>query len=62
MGNLQRYLFHLPEVASFRQTLPSGFPLLYGPARTPPVQPRFCARVDVAPRARANVALDQVRH
>ena len=39
-----------------------AFRCLYGPARTPPVQLRFSAHVDVAPRAGAQVALDQVRH
>ena len=62
VGNLQRYLAHLPEVAPFTRPSRGGFHCLYGPARTPPVQPRFSAHVDVAPRARAKVALDQVRH
>ena len=62
VGNLQRYLSHLPEVAPFARCSRGAFRHLYGPARTPPVQPQFCARVDMAPRARAKVALDQVRH
>ena len=62
VGNLQRYLSHLPEVAPFARPSLWAFRHLYGPARTPPVQPRFCAQVDVAPRATAKVALDQVRN
>ena len=62
VGNLQRYLSHLPEVAPFARPSRGAFRHLYGPARTPPVQPRFCAQVDVAPRARAKVALEQLRH
>ena len=62
LGNLQRYLAHLPEVAPFTRPCRGAFRCLYGLARTPPVQPRFSAHVDVAPRARAKVALDQVRH
>ena len=62
VGNLQRYLSHLAEVAPFARPSRGAFRHLYGPARTPPVQPRFCAQVDVAPRGRAKVALDQVRH
>ena len=62
VGNLQRYLSHLPEVAPFARPSHQAFRHLYVPARTPPVRPRFCAQVDVAPRARAKVALDQVRH
>ena len=44
---------HWPSQGPFR--------CLYGPARTPPVQPRFSSHVDVAPQTRAKVALDQVR-
>ena len=62
VGNLQRYLSHLPEVAPFARPPRGAFRHLYGPVRTPPVQPRFCAHVEVAPRTRAKVALDQVRH
>ena len=62
MVNLQRYLSHLLEVAPFARPSRGAFRHLYGPVRTPAVQPRFCDRVDVAPRARAKVALDQVRH
>ena len=61
VGNLQRYLPHLPEVAPFTRPSRWAFRCLYGPARTPPVQPRFSAHVDVTPRTRAKVALDQVR-
>ena len=61
VGNLQRYLAHLPEVAPFMRPSHGALRCLYGPARTPPVQPRFSAQVDVAPRIRAKVALDQVR-
>ena len=49
-------------MAQFTRPSRGAFRCLYGPARTPPVQPRFSAHVDVAPRARAKVALDQVRH
>ena len=62
MGNLQRYLAHLPEVAPFTRPSRGAFRCLYRPARMPPVQPPFSAHVDVAPWARAKVALDQVRH
>ena len=62
VGNLQRYLSHLPEVAPFARPSRGAFRHVYGPVRTPPVQPRFYAHVDVAPRTRAKVALDQVRH
>ena len=58
MGNLQRYLSHLPEVAPFARPSRGAFRHLYGPVCTPPVQPRFCAHLDVAPRTRAMVGLD----
>ena len=61
VGNLKRYLAHLPEVAPFTRPSRGAFQCLYGPARTPPVQPRFSAHMDVAPWTRAKVALDQVR-
>ena len=61
VGNLQRYLAHLPEVAPFTRPSRGAFRCLYGLVRTLPVQPRFSANVDVAPRIRAKVALDQVR-
>ena len=61
VGNLQWYLAHLPEVAPFTRPSRGAFRCLYGPACAPPVQPRFSAHVDVAPRTRAKVALDQVR-
>ena len=60
MGNLQRYLSHLPEVAFFARPSCGAFRHLYGPAHTPPVQPRFCVHVDVALRTGARLALDQV--
>ena len=61
VGNLQRYLAHLPEIAPFTRPSRGGFLCLYGPARTPPVQPPFSPQVDVAPRIQAKVAVDQVR-
>ena len=61
VGNLHRYLAHLPEVAPLTGPPRGAFRCLYGPARTPPVQPRFSVHVDMAPRTRAKVALGQVR-
>ena len=48
-------------MARFTRPSQGAFRCLYGPTRTPPVQPRFSAHVDVALRTRAKVALDQVR-
>ena len=61
VGNLQRYLAHLPEVAPFTGPSRGALRCLCRRAGTPPVQPRFSAHVDMAPRARGKVALDQVR-
>ena len=58
VGNLQRYLAHLPEVAHFSQPSRNAFRCLYRPARAPPVQPRFSVAVDVASRVQANGAPD----
>ena len=60
VGNLQRYLAHLPEVAPFSRLSITAFLCLYGPVRAPPVQPHFSTAVDVAPRVCAKVAVDQV--
>ena len=61
MGNLQRYLAHLSEVAPFTWPSRGAFRCLYGPARMPPVLPRSSADMDVQ-RTLRELTLADVRN
>ena len=61
VGNVQRYLGHLSEVAPFTRPSHGPFRCQYGPVRTRPVESRFWGNVNVVPQIRAKVALDQAR-